>query len=315
MSKQSAVRRILAKLVDLLKELFDIIPPLLRAALREGARRPRLAAIILLIIGALAGVFIGKLRFEEGGLLNPMGPPTPYPTYTPLPTNTANPTYTPYATFTPLPTYTPLPTSTPTNTPTQTPTPTPVPPAVIVQQLESQAQLVVVKDDVSKQGFHVGVKDGLCSHGGDFVAQGVIEAGIDFESIDEDSVSYESSTQSYTLQLPAPEITSCRIEYIRLVANSFTTCNPDWDRVRTMAQRQVMSEFVDEVLEDGILKRAELQAEYVIGDVVRNLTGKLVHVTFEEQGASPRVGSSCESDDIGEWYFDEDEDVWKRVES
>ncbi len=159
-------------------------------------------------------------------------------------------------TSTPQPTYTPLPTFTPVPTATKTPTPTPIPPAFIIQRMETQSQLVVVKDEVAKRNFHVGVDDGLCSHGGDFTAQGVIEAGIDFDELDDESVSYNSRSQTYTLKLPAPEFTSCRIEYIRLVENSFSMCNPDWDRARTLAEVQVMRDFVSQSLEDGLLDDA-----------------------------------------------------------
>ena len=65
------------------------------------------------------------------------------------------PTSTPRPTYTPNPTYTPVPTA--------TNTPTPIPPAFIIQRLETQAQLVVVKDELAKRNFHVGVKDGLAA--------------------------------------------------------------------------------------------------------------------------------------------------------
>ena len=90
------------------------------------------------------------------------------------------PTYTLRPTYTPLPTYTALPTHTPRPTYTPFPTPTPIPPAVIIQQIEDKAQLVVVQNEMSNPSFHVGVNVGACSHGGDFIAHGVIEAGHRF---------------------------------------------------------------------------------------------------------------------------------------
>ncbi len=229
----------------------------------------------------------------------------------PRPTYTLRPTYTPLATHTALPTYTPLPTHTPRPTYTPFPTPTLIPPAVIVQHIEDQAQLVVVQNEMSNPSFHVGVNVGACSHGGDFIAHGVIEAGIDFSEIDEDSVTYNSNSQTYTLKLPAPEFTSCRIEYIRLIKVSFSMCNPDWDQARTLAEVQVMREFIDESLEIGLLEEAEERSELILGDFVRTFTGKRVNVTFEKQGRNPRRDASCSNFSTGSWHYNKAQNFWQ----
>ena len=234
------------------------------------------------------------------------------PTYTPLPSLTPLPTYTALPTLTPRPTYTPFPTATNTPTPTPTPTPPPIPPAFIIQQMESQAQLVVVKKELTKRNFHVGVNDGLCSHGGDYVAHGVIEAGIDFDEIDADSVTYDPASQSYTLKLPAPEFTSCRIESIRLVKNSFSMCNPDWDRARRLAEVQVMKDFVKEAQERGLHRDAADQSELILGEFARNITGKPVKVVFEKQRSTPKRDSSCRPSAMGGWRYNTSKNVWQK---
>ena len=152
-------------------------------------------------------------------------PPPTYtllPSYTPLATNTPHPTYTALPTFTPLPTTTPTttpsvtPTDKPTSTPTNTPTPTPIPSRIIIEQIQPKGQLVVVSVEVARADIHISVEDGRwCSHDADFVAQGAIDAGIDFGALEEDIVTYDWATDSYTLRLPQPGLTSCRIEYIR----------------------------------------------------------------------------------------------------
>lgn len=213
---------------------------------------------------------------------------------------------------TPMPTYTPLPTYTPVPTATNTPAPTPIPPAYIIQQMETQAQLVVVKNELTRRSFHVGVDDGLCSHGGDFTAHGVIEAGIDFDEIDDDSVTFDSRSQTYTLELPAPEFTSCRIEYIRLVKNSFSICNPDWDRARTLAEVQVMGDFVKDSREDGLLEDAAKRSELILGEFVRGITGKRVNVSFEKQRASPKQDASCRPRATGGWRYNRVKNLWHK---
>ena len=230
----------------------------------------------------------------------------------PRPTLTMHPTYTALPTLTPLPTQTPLPTHTPRPTYTPFPTPTPIPLAFVIQQLETQAQLVVVQNVIAMREFHVGVEDGLCSHGGDFTVQGVIEAGIDFAAIDEDHVSYDSDERSYLLALPAPEFTSCRIEYIRLVANSPSLCNPDWDRARIFAEVQVMAEFLKESDQDDLLQEAAERSIEVLGDFVRALTGRPVDVKIEERNGKPIISTSCSPEVPSGWYFDNSKSVWKR---
>ncbi len=227
----------------------------------------------------------------------------PRPTYTPLPTQTPLPTYTPLPTLTPRPTYTPY------------PTPTPITAAFIIQQLESQAQLVVVQNEIGMREFNLGVEDGLCSHGGVFNVHGVIEAGIDFATIDENSVSYNSDEESYSLQLPAPEYTSCRIEYIRLKENSFSLCNPDWDRARIFAEVQAMMQFIKETEEDGLLLEAEEHSEEILEDFVHILTGKPVNVVFRAMTGRPKMSESCAPDIPGGWYHDISSNVWKKSET
>lgn len=233
----------------------------------------------------------------------------PRPTFTPLPTYTLPPTQTPLPTHTPLPTLTPRPTYTP------FPTPTPIPAAFVIQQLETQAQLVVVHNETSMRELKLGVEDGLCSHGGVFTVHGVIEAGIDFDSIDEDSVSYDSAQESYLLSLPAPVYTSCRIEYIRLRENSFSLCNPDWDRARIFAEAQAMMELLKRSQDDELLDEAEERSTELLGDFIRTITGKPVNVIVEERIGKPQMSASCAPDVPSDWYHDISANVWKRVRS
>ena len=233
----------------------------------------------------------------------------------PRPTYTLRPTYTPLPTHTQLPTHTPLPTLTPRPTYTPFPTPTPISLAFVLQQLNTQAQLVVVQNEIAMREFHVGVHDRLCSHGADFTAQGVIEAGIDFAAIDEDRVTFDSISGSYLLQIPAPEFTSCRIEYIRLEENTFSFCNPDWDRARIFAEVQAMREFLKESDEEGLLQEAEVHSAEILEDFVHTLTGKPVNVVFDERSGKPKISESCSPIIPGGWHYDNIDQVWMRTSS
>ncbi len=265
--------------------------------------------ILFLISPQIASFFLSLSRAANHNahnqvlesFLDPRPTYTLRPTYTPLPTQTQLPTLTPWPTHTPRPTYTPY------------PTPTPIPLAFVIQQLETQAQLVVVQNEIALREFDVGVDDGLCSHGGEFTVQGVIEAGIDFAAIDENRVSYNADERSYLLELPAPEVTSCRIEYIRLRENSFSICNPDWDRARLFAEVQAMSQFLKESEEADLLQEAAERSTEVLGDFVHTLTGRPVNIRFEERDGKPIISSSCAPEAPSGWYHDTSRNVWKRI--
>ena len=63
-----------------------------------------------------------------------------------------------------------------------------------------------------------------CGHSAKYVTQGTVEAGVDLTQFDTDDFSYNMVTNTYTISLPAPELTNCRIDFIRQYANSFTAC-------------------------------------------------------------------------------------------
>ncbi len=254
---------------------------------------------------------------------------TPYPTYTPLPTATptntptstttdtptatptdtptVTPTFTPPPTYTPYPTYTPLPTATPTNTA--------LPPQIVHRSFEELGILVTSSEEAGQE-VEVSVNAGianLCGHGANHFSYGVIEAGIDFSNIDEDDISPPvlGIFGGYTIKAPAPQITSCRIEYITQYDGSFTLCGTNWDTVRQLAQYEAMAGFVDNAIENGILERAKAEASYAVGNFVSGLTGRSVQVEFEKMEGELELPPSCQSIIPSGWAKDES-GTWKR---
>ena len=135
------------------------------------------------------------------------------------------------------------------------------------------------------------------------IVVGAIEAGIDFDAINDDSVRFENDT--YTLTLPAPIITSCRIEHIDQNEYSLTLLAADWDTVRQLAQYEAIVQFAEEMIEGGILTRAEEETEIRIGDFVSNLSGKLVNIEYAEASGETVTPPSCKPDAPSGWKKDE----------
>lgn len=252
---------------------------------------------------------------------------TPRPTYTPLPTYTPEATFTPFPTYTPPPTSTPTatttpsststatPTSTPTSTATLKPSPSPKPTLIpIYQHIQEMGQLVVISAELARADIHVGISRGACSHGADHAAHAVVEAGVDFAEIEEKDIRYYSEMETYTLHIPSPSLTSCRMEYIRQYDKSHTWCGVDWDMVRLLGQAQSMQDFVDRALDSEILDRAERQTSTILGSFVNALTGKKARITFYERYGEPNRPPSCqpENDIPSGWIYDKETSTWSR---
>ena len=164
----------------------------------------------------------------------------------------------------------------------------------IVTGVQGLGHFVTAKHEVAKTDIMVEIHRGFLNAGyysANHNAIGAIEAGIDFDAIDENSVRFTDDT--YTLTLPAPIVTSCRIEYIDQNEQSFTLLSADWDMVRQIAQAEAMEQFAQEMIEAGLLERAAEEAEIRVGDFVRNLTGSPAIVQIEESDGELQLPDSC----------------------
>ncbi len=186
-------------------------------------------------------------------------------------------------------------------------------PQTIVNSISGIGQLVTITSEVAKTDVKVEIHQGILNTGyysANHIAVGAIEAGIDFDAIDENSVQYQDDT--YTLTLPAPVLTSCRIEYIDQNQHSFTLLAADWDMVRQLAQAEALIQFVEEMIEQGILERAEEETALRLGDFVRELTGKPARIEFAERAGELELPDSCQPYTPSGWAKDA-EGAWKRA--
>ncbi len=184
----------------------------------------------------------------------------------------------------------------------------------IINNLQGMGQLVTVKAEVAKTDVRISIHRGILDFGyysANHIAVGVIEAGIDFDAINDESVRF--ANDAYTLILPAPIITSCRIEHIDQNEYSFTLLAADWDTVRQLAQHEAIVQFAEEMIENGILERAKEETAIRIGDFVSNLSGKLVNIEYATASGEPVKPPSCEPDAPSGWEKDEN-GGWRRAD-
>jgi hypothetical protein len=184
----------------------------------------------------------------------------------------------------------------------------------LVQGIQPLGQLVSVSTQLAKADIRVGVQQGAlnaCGYSANHVAQGAVEAGIDLTSIGEDDIRYDAARNTYIVTVPAPQLTSCRVDYIRQYDRSTTACSVDWDEARLLASYTALVDFRDDAVEGGILDRAEMETDLVLGNFVRLLTGSTVEIVFEtpEQTILP---PSCQPEVPAGWYQDPNTGGWTR---
>ncbi len=186
----------------------------------------------------------------------------------------------------------------------------------IVTSVQPLGQLVSTSAQFAKADITVNVTQArlnACGHSARHVVEGTIDAGIDLQNFDEGSVVYNETTDTYTVTLPPAQLTSCRIDFIDQYDRRFpaAVCGIDWDELRQIANYRAVVELREDALEAELLERAERDAQDVVGNFVRALTGSNVEVQFAEaaDGVVP-VPSSCEGEIPEGWRLDPATQTW-----
>jgi hypothetical protein len=185
----------------------------------------------------------------------------------------------------------------------------------IVQGIQPLGQLVSISVQLAKADVRVNITSGTLNVGGygaNHVVQGAVDAGIDLMRIDADDLGYDEARETYVLIVPEPQLTNCRIEYIRQYDRSFTTLGVDWDEARLLANYMALVEFRDDAIEGGILARAEAETRLVLGNFVRLLTGHPVEIVFQPSPEATSMPSSCQPDAPPGWTYNPDTNVWRK---
>lgn len=188
------------------------------------------------------------------------------------------------------------------------------PSRTIVQGIQPLGQLVSVSAQLAKADVRVGIRQGSlneCGFSANHVGQGTIEAGIDLTGVTESDLRFDEANNRYILTVPSPQITSCRIDYIRQYDRSTTICAVDWDEARLLAQYITLTEFRDDAIESGILRRAEQETRIVLGNFVELVTGRPVEIIFRPATEST-IPASCSPNPPAGWSLNPQSNQWQR---
>lgn len=184
----------------------------------------------------------------------------------------------------------------------------------ILQSIQPLGQLVTIGAEFAKADIRVSVTQGTlnaCGLSANHVAVGSIEAGVDLTEVEAEDITYDSSTGILTIRLPAPELTSCRINFIRQYERSTTVCGVDWDEIRIIANVAAIEDFRTDAIENGLLVRAKHEASIALETFVRALTGNAVQIVFEEV-ANPTYPVSCQGQAPQGWTYDTESNNWTK---
>ena len=182
----------------------------------------------------------------------------------------------------------------------------------IVQGIQPLGELVSVSVQLAKADVKVSVNTGIMAAGSysvNHVVQGAVEAGVDLTKIGPDNLGYDAATNTYTLIIPEPQLTSCRVDYIRQYDWSATLLNVDWDEARVMANYMALIDFRDDAIKGGILDRAEAETKLVLGNFVRAVSGHPVDIVFQKP-EKPVIPPSCQPDLPPGWTYSPDANLW-----
>jgi hypothetical protein len=183
----------------------------------------------------------------------------------------------------------------------------------IVTGIKPLGQLVSISVQLAKADIEVNVRQGLgnaCGFSANHVAQGTIEAGIDLTLLDEKNIRYDETTDTYTLSLATPQLTSCRVDFIRQYDRSTTACSVDWDEARMLANYDAIIDFREDAIASGILTRAEQEANVVLTQFIQLLTQSKVVIEFNQGGYI--IPPSCQPSTPPSWEYDMNNGQWEK---
>lgn len=184
----------------------------------------------------------------------------------------------------------------------------------IVVRIQTLGQLVSISSQLAKADIFVGIEQSaanMCGFSANHVAQGAVEAGIDLTLMNDEDATFDPATNTYSLTLPAAQLTSCRLDYIRQYDRSTTLCAVDWDEARLLANYAALVGFREDAIEGGILTAAEQQARVVLTSFIGGLTGANVVINFSPN-STLSIPSSCQPDIPVGWNYNEAENTWTR---
>jgi hypothetical protein len=183
-----------------------------------------------------------------------------------------------------------------------------------VINLAPLSQLVTISAQLARADVPVQVSGGalnVCGFSAYHVVQATLAAGVDLSQVQPEDIAFDEAADQYVITVPAPQYTSCSVDYSRQYQRSTTACNVDWDAARQLAEYTSMQAMMQETFEGGLLDRAGDEARTVLSGFIGALTGKPVQVVFDAS-RQPPFPAQCERRIPDGWTYDAVSNQWQR---
>jgi Protein of unknown function (DUF4230) len=128
------------------------------------------------------------------------------------------------------------------------------------------------------------------------VAVGRIDAGIDVSQITEEDISYDASTNTLSLTLPAPTIQNCFLDenLSYTVERNTAFFGQPMTNLEDSVRQFAVREFRDKAIEEGILEDATIEAEAVLSEFLGIVGSDTeVKLIFEDLIPDAEYPDSC----------------------
>lgn len=183
----------------------------------------------------------------------------------------------------------------------------------LVNAIEARGTLETISVSFSRTNVRVTVREGFqnaCGYSASHAVEGTVEAGIDLRQLPDDAVTYDTLRETYVITLPAPQLTSCRIDFIQQYDRSQTFCGITWDNARQLAQYTSLVDFRDEALESGILDLAADETLPVLEGLLTSVTDANIEIRFAAPDPDSPLPPSCEPLVPQGWTYNPENDSW-----
>ena len=193
----------------------------------------------------------------------------------------------------------------------------------LVTSVQPLGVLVTFRTDSMIENIRVGVQQNIgnaCGVAASHMATGGVEAGIDLSQITDEDIVYDPLRNVYTITLPAPILTTCRIDTIQQYNRTFTLCPVNWDTVRALADYMALIRLRDDAIAGGALERAAVEGALRLTSLLQNVTDAGIEIVFRDpvppapagEADVIALGASCYPEPPAGWRLDPNTGGWTR---
>ena len=173
--------------------------------------------------------------------------------------------------------------------------------------LKPVGNLTTVEVKAAKVGVEVEANVQLCSFGGEYLVNGIVEAGIDLTHFTEASIVYDEENKRYNVTLPEPQITRCEFTVERYHDWQSLTCgNVDKDSLDKVVSFTTSKGIIQDVIDGGILDTSKIEARTLIGSIIQMLTEQDATINFVASTTPTDLPASCSQQEPKGWKLDSD---------